>query len=161
MSANDSASQGPYLRIIEELSSLPVAQLRAELTETQANIARARSDLDELNRRLRIWEAEEQVLAQMLRFRQWHEDGVPGTGVTLQALQQGAAVAREQTISANVLSVVRQSPTPVSPAEVRERLAQAGVDADPSSIRGALRRWVAKDMLIKNGTCYERVSGHV
>jgi hypothetical protein len=134
----------PKRRIISELAAMPVDEVRAELEAVQAEKVKL--------------EMEEQLLSQMLRLREWGSNGVPGATETVAALEAGAPGHKKQNVSANVLAIVEQADRPLLPADVRDRLATNGVDAEPNAIRVALRRWVDRKRLEKRGRHYAPAS---
>jgi hypothetical protein len=97
---------------------------------------------------------EEQLLTQTLRLRRAEKDGAPGAGATVAGLWRETPGKKQESLSANVLSIVRQADEPLLPADVQERLGREGIRADPSAVRVALRRWVERDQLVKEGRYY-------
>lgn len=74
-------------------------------------------------------------------------------------LAAAAPEARQQNISANILTIVRQAEgAELSPGEIQEILADYNIHADLSAIRQALRRWAERHMIIKNGHRYHALA---
>lgn len=89
-------------------------------------------------------EIQEQLLAQALRMLQFAEIGPPGTKEGVEQLAASAPEQRQQNISANILTIVRQAEgAELSPGEIQEILADYNIHADLSAIRQALRRWAS------------------
>ena len=88
----------------------------------------------------------------------FHADPVesPKTGLEVhQKLAASAPEARQQNISANILTIVRQAEgAELSPSEIQEILSDYNVHTDLSTIRQALRRWAERYMIIKSGHRY-------
>jgi hypothetical protein len=141
-------------RIIADLASMPVAEIEAELDGVRSERRAVGSKLDSLQAQDAKLEMEEQLLAQMLRLRQWKADGVPGAAQAVAAAEASAPQRKAENLSANVLAVVRQARQPVLPADVRDRLAADGVNADLNAIRVALRRWAERGQLVKHDRFY-------
>jgi len=127
--------------ILAELAAMPQADVEAELEQVREE--KARLDM------------EEALLGQVLRIRQFASTGLPGSQETLDGLAASAPQQLERNLSANVLTIVRQAQGhDLSPANVRELLADRGVHADLGAIRVALRRWAERNQIIKDGHVY-------
>lgn len=99
-------------------------------------------------------------------FGPWITEVVPtACGLSIEGVEALAARApelREQNLSANVLTIVRQAQGEgLSPADIQEVLADFNVHADLSAIRQALRRWADRHQIIKNGHRYHAPAGDV
>jgi hypothetical protein len=127
-------------RIISDIAAMPVDEIKAELDAVQTEKTKL--------------EMEEQLLAQMLRLREWESTGVHGAPETVAVTQAAAPERQRENVSANVLSLVRQAQEPLLPADVRDRLATQGIDADLNAVRVALRRWVDRGELGKRDRYY-------
>lgn len=138
-------------RILADLTELSPQELKQELAAVQRDRQEIVEKLNGLQAESARLLMEEQVLAQMLRLHGWAEDGTPGGRQTLDAVRAAAPAAREKSLSANVLAVVRQAQQPLLPSEIQERLSNVGVEADLSAIRVALRRWRDRGALVKQG----------
>jgi hypothetical protein len=134
---------------------MPTSVIKAEFDQVHEERRALRNRIEELRATDTRLELEEQLLAQMLRLRQWETDGVVGAAETLQAINAAAPVRKRENLSANVLSIVRQAERPLLPSDVRQRLADRGVQADSSAIRVALRRWAERGQLVRRGRAYE------
>jgi hypothetical protein len=100
-------------------------------------------------------EMQEQLLAQALRMLQFAQIGPVGAKEDVERLAASAPEQRQQNISANVLTIIRQADgEEMSPSEIREILADYNIHADLSAIRQALRRWAGRHQIIKNGHRY-------
>lgn len=141
-------------RIISDVASMPAAAIERELSQVQEERRSLRSKLESLRADETRLEMEEQVLAQMLRLRQWEADGVPGAANTVNALTKAAPQARRANLSANVLSTVQQAGVPLTPSDVQRRLDDNGIHADLNAVRVALRRWVERERLVKHDRHY-------
>jgi hypothetical protein len=127
--------------ILAELAAMPQEDVEAELEQVREEKTRL--------------EMEEQLLAQVLRMRQFAQSGIGETQRTLDALAATAPEQRQANISANVLAIVRQAQgSDLSPSDVQELLVDRGVHADLSAIRVALRRWAERNQIIKDGHVY-------
>jgi hypothetical protein len=157
------ASRCPSTKTIEEISALPPAQVKADLDAIQAAkravearraalAAQLQQATDEETRLTR----DEQLLSLVLRMHRDAFNGVPNAADILSAQAAAAPLARERNISANVLAIVRQARgMAVQPSYVLERLADVGIEeADAKVVRTALRRWVARGELLKEGRGY-------
>jgi hypothetical protein len=132
-------------RVLAELVAMDPADIEAELEQVRAEAARL--------------QMQEQLLAQALRMRQFAKTGPPDAARAVRDLAAGAQEAREQNISANVLTIVRQAGgEEITPAEIQEILADFNIHADLSAIRQALRRWAERHMIIKNGHRYHALA---
>jgi hypothetical protein len=128
-------------RVLAELVVMEPADIEAELEQVRAEAVRL--------------QMQEQLLAQALRMLQFAKTGPPEAARVVRDLAAGAEEAREQNISANVLTIVRQAAgEELTPAQIQEILADFSIHADLSAIRQALRRWAARHMIIKNGHRY-------
>ena len=126
-------------RVLAKLVAMEPADIEAELEQVRAEAARL--------------QMQEQLLAQALRMLQFAQTGPPAAAQGVRDIAAGAQEAREQNISANVLTIVRQAAgEELTPAEIQEILADFNIHADLSAIRQALRRWAERHMIIKNGT---------
>ena len=156
------ASRLPSTKTIPEIAALPEEQLRADLELVQrarqgaeAERERLTASLGRVNGDLARLLQQEQLLSLVLRMRRDAANGVPGVADIIEAQAAAAPVARERTIAANVLSIVRQARgMPVRPVYVQERLADIGIEADDKVVRNALRRWAERGELIKDGFEY-------
>lgn len=134
---------------------MPTSAIKAEFDQVRDERGALHHRLEELRATDTRLEIEEQLLAQMLRLRQWEADGVAGAAETMEAINAAAPVRKRENLSANVLSIVRQAERPLLPSDVRQRLADRGVQADSSAIRVALRRWAERGELVRRGRAYE------
>lgn len=160
----------PLTKTIEEICALPQGQLEADFVTVQtARLAaeservRLADDLRDASSRAARLLQQEQLLSLVLRMRSDAAIGVPGVSEVLRANAAAAPLARERNVSANVLSIVRQAEgIAVTPSYVLDRLSELGVEKDGKVIRTALRRWVERGMLEKDGPGYRAVdrSGH-
>jgi hypothetical protein len=133
----------PEHRVLAELVGMEPADIEAELEQVRAERARL--------------EMQEQLLAQALRMLQFAQVGPPGARERVDQL--AAPEARQQNISANILTIVRQAEgAELSPGEIQEILADYNIHADLSAIRQALRRWAERHMIIKNGHRYHALA---
>jgi hypothetical protein len=117
------------------------------------------ADLEEELEQVRLEKArlemQEQLLGQALRMLQFAQTGPSGAREGVEALAAAAPEIRQQNISANVLTIVKQAQgAEMSPGEIQEVLADFNVHADLSAIRQALRRWDDRHQIIKNGHRY-------
>lgn len=104
----------------------------------------------------------EAVLGQVLRIHQFATTGIAGSQAVLDNLAASAPEQIEQNLSANVLAIVKQAQGhELSPADVREVLADRGVHADLSAVRVALRRWAERNRIIKDGHVYRALGRDV
>ena len=134
---------------------MPREQIEHDLREAQTDKLRIEEQIAALNREREQITMEEQLLAQVLRMHQWADEGMPGARETLEANAAAAPRAKRTNISANVLSIVRQSDgRPITPAEIGDLLAQHGIRADQNAIRVALRRWADRGEIVKEGRVY-------
>jgi hypothetical protein len=132
-------------RVLAELVAMDPADIEAELEQVRAEAARL--------------QMQEQLLAQALRMLQFAKTGPSDAARAVRDLAAGAQEAREQNISANVLTTVRQAGgEELTPAEIQEILADFNIHADLSAIRQALRRWAERHMIIKNGHRYHALA---
>jgi hypothetical protein len=121
------------------------ADIEAELEQVRADAARL--------------QMQEQLLAQALRMLPFAKTGPPEAAQAIRDLALGAPEARQQNISANVLTIVRQAHgEELTPAQIQEILADFNIHADLSAIRQALRRWAERHMIIKNGHRYRALA---
>ena len=135
----------PEHRVLAELVGMEPADIEAELEQVRAERARL--------------EMQEQLLAQALRMLQFAKVGPPGAREGIDQLVAAAPEARQQNISANILTIVRQAEgAELSPGEIQEILADYNIHADLSAIRQALRRWAERHMIIKNGHRYHALA---
>jgi hypothetical protein len=126
-------------RIISELAARPVEEIRAELADIKTE--KARIDI------------EEQLLTQVLRLREL-EAGSPEAADTVTATETSTVQRKRGNVSAGALAVVRHAEEPLRPIDVRDRLAADGIEAGMEAIRIALRRWVDRGELAKDGRYY-------
>jgi hypothetical protein len=133
----------PRRRIISELAARPVEEIRAELADIKAE--KARIDI------------EEQLLTQVLRLRELEADSPEAAG-TVTATETSTMQRKHGNVSAGALAVVRHAEEPLRPTDVRDRLAADGVEAGMEAIRIALRRWVDRGELTKEGRYYADAS---
>jgi hypothetical protein len=132
-------------RVLAELVAMEPADIEAELEQVRAEVARL--------------QMQEQLLAQSLRMLQFAKTGSPNDARAVRDLAAGAPEARQQNISANVITIVRQAAgEELAPAEIQEILADFNIHADLSAIRQALRRWAERHMIIKNGHRYHALA---
>ena len=90
---------------------------------------------------------------------QFAQVGPPCARERVDQLAAAAPEARQQNISANILTIVRQAEgAELSPGEIQEILADYNIHADLSAIRQALRRWAERHMIIKNGHRYHALA---
>jgi hypothetical protein len=138
-------TMAPENRVLAELVGMDPADIEEELTQVRADKTRL--------------EMQEQLLAQALRMLQFAEIGPPGARESVQHLAASAPEQRQQNISANILTIVRQAGgAELSPGEIQEILADYNIHADLSAIRQALRRWAERHMILKNGHRYRALS---
>ncbi len=131
--------------ILAELAAMPQEDVEAELEQVREE--KARLDM------------EEALLGQVLRMRQFAQTGIAGSQDIIKELAAAAPQQVEQNLSANVLTLVKQAQGhPLSPADVRELLADRGVYADLSAVRLALRRWAERNQIMKDGHVYKGFS---
>jgi hypothetical protein len=117
------------------------ADIEAEIEDIRAEKARL--------------EMQEQLLGQALRMLQFAQVGPAGTREAVARLAASAPEQRQQNISANILTIVKQAGgTELSPTQIQEILAAYNIHADLSAIRQALRRWAERHMILKNGHRY-------
>jgi hypothetical protein len=136
----------PKQRVLAELVAMDPADIEAELEQVRTEKARL--------------EIQEQLLAQALRMLQFAEVGPSAAKENVEGLAAGAQEQRQQNISANILTIVRQAEgSELSPREIQEILADHNLHADLSAIRQALRRWEARHMILKNGHRYRAFAG--
>ncbi|HEX5146558.1 MAG TPA: hypothetical protein VFV85_06015 [Conexibacter sp.] len=143
---------------IEEICALPRKRLAADLRAVQARLEVVAAKRRRFARKLQAATDEETRLAlqaQMISLAlQLH-----GNGAAAVAHAAAAPAGPDRSISGGALSIVRQGEgLPVTPRRVRERLAELGLAADERVIRTALRRWVARGMLVKDGRAYRAVA---
>ena len=132
-------------RVLAELVAMDPPDIEAELEQVRAEVARL--------------QMQEQLLAQALRMLQFAKTGPPEAVRAVRDLAAGAPEARQQNISANVLTIVKQAAgEDLTPAEIQEILADFNIHADLSAIRQALRRWAGRHMIIKNGHRYHALA---
>jgi predicted RecB family nuclease len=132
-------------RVLAELVAMEPSDIEAELEQVRGEAARL--------------QMQEQLLAQALRMHQFAKTGPPDAERAVRDLAARAPAAREQNISANVLTIVRQAAgEDLTPAEVQEILADFSIHADLSVIRQALRRWAERHMIIKSGHRYRALA---
>jgi hypothetical protein len=132
-------------RVLAELVAMEPADIEAELEQVRAEAARL--------------QMQEQLLAQALRMLQFAKTGPHDAARAIRDLAAGAQEAREQNISANVLTIVRQAAgEELTPGGIQEILADFNIYADLSAIRQALRRWAERHMIIKNGHRYRALA---
>jgi hypothetical protein len=104
-------------------------------------------------------EMQEQLLAQALRMLQFAEVGPSAARASVQGLAASAPEQRQQNVSANVLTIVKQADgSELSPREIQEILADYNIHTDLSAIRQALRRWAERHMILKNGHRYRALA---
>ncbi len=117
------------------------------------------AELDQVRADKARLEMQEQLLAQALRMLQFAQIGPAGAREAVEQLAASAPEARQQNISANVLTIVRQAEgAELSPGEIQEILSDYNIHADLSAIRQALRRWAERHMIIKNGHRYHALA---
>ena len=140
--------------ILKELTAVPREDVEADLTAAQAEesieaqIATLSADLERIK-------AEEGLLSQLLIFHATAELKFPGTTTVRLTAGPVPAAPKRGDISANALNIVQQAGgRPVSPAEVRKRLLELGIQADSNAIRVALRRWSQRGDIVKEGFVY-------
>jgi hypothetical protein len=139
---------GRKRHILAELAAMPREDVEAELEQVREEKTRL--------------EMEEAVLGQVLRIHQFATSGVPSSQATLDDLAASAPQQIEQNLSANVLAIVKQARGhELSPADVREVLADRGVHADLSAVRVALRRWAERNQILKEGHVYRALARDV
>lgn len=132
-------------RVLAELVAMEPADIEAELEQVRAEKGRL--------------QMQEQLLAQALRMLQFAQVGPPEAAEAVAALAVNAPEARQQNISANILTIVKQADgAELSPTEIQEVLADFQIHADLSAIRQALRRWAERHMIIKNGHRYRALA---
>jgi len=132
-------------RVLAELVAMEPPDIEAELEQVRAEVARL--------------QMQEQLLAQALRMLQFAQTGPPEAASRVRDLAAGAFEARQQNISANVLTIIRQAAgEELTPAEIQEILADFNIHADLSAIRQALRRWAERHMIIKSGHRYHALA---
>ncbi|HEV3319843.1 MAG TPA: hypothetical protein VG053_09000 [Solirubrobacteraceae bacterium] len=135
----------PEHRVLAELVAMEPADIEAELEQVRAEKARL--------------EIQEQLLAQALRMLQFAEIGPTGAREGVEQLAASAPNQRQQNISANILTIVKQAEgAELSPGEIQEILADYNIHADLSAIRQALRRWADRHVILKNGHRYRALS---
>ncbi|HEV7527331.1 MAG TPA: hypothetical protein VGO29_00365 [Solirubrobacteraceae bacterium] len=135
----------PAHRVLAELVGMQPADIEAELEDVRAEKSRL--------------EIQEQLLAQALRMLQFAEIGPPGAREGVEQLAASAPEQRQQSISANILTIVRQADgAELSPAEIQEILADYNIHADLNAVRQALRRWAERHMILKNGHRYRAMA---
>ncbi len=126
---------------------MPPADIEAELEQVRTEKARL--------------EMQEQLLAQALRMLQFAEIGPAAAREDVRRLAASAPEHREQNISANILTIVKQAGgAELSPGEIQEILADYNIHADLSAIRQALRRWADRHQILKNGHRYRAFAGN-
>jgi hypothetical protein len=134
-------SMAPPHRVLAELVAMDQADIEAELEQVRAEKGRL--------------EMQEQLLAQALRMLQFAQIGPPGAREGVERLAAAAPEQRQQNISANVLTIVKQADgEEMSPGDIQEVLADYNIHADMSAIRQALRRWADRHQIIKSGHRY-------
>jgi hypothetical protein len=132
-------------RVLAELVAMEPADIEAELEQVRTEVARL--------------QMQEQLLAQALRMLQFAKTGPPEAAEAVRDLAAGAQEARQQNISANVLTIVRQAGgEELTPAGIQEVLSDFNIHADLSAIRQALRRWADRNMITKNGHRYRALA---
>jgi hypothetical protein len=135
----------PEHRVLAELVGMEPADIEAELEQVRAEKARL--------------EMQEQLLAQALRMLQFADVGPLGAREGVEHLAASAQEQRQQNISANILTIIKQAEgAEMSPAEIQEVLADYNIHADLSAIRQALRRWAERHQIIKNGHRYRALA---
>jgi hypothetical protein len=86
----------------------------------------------------------------VLRLHQQADAGSPRPIAMLETTADASPARHEQSISANVLSIMRQTQgLAVRPAYVQRRLAEVGIEANDKVVRNALRRWAERGVLRK------------
>jgi hypothetical protein len=147
----------PPLKTIEEICALSQEQVEGDLRTIRAAKEPIASRREQLAAELqRVTDEEirlavqEEILALVLRLHRQPDVGEPDVAATLNATADTAPSHREQSISANVLSIMRQTQgLAVRPAYVQRRLAEVGIEADDKVVRNALRRWAERGVLHK------------
>jgi len=135
----------PEHRVLAELVGMEPADIEAELEQVRADKARL--------------EMQEQLLAQALRMLQFAQVGPASAREAVEQLAGSAPEARQQNISANILTIIRQAEgSELSPSEIQEILSDYNIHADLSTIRQALRRWAERHMIRKNGHRYHALA---
>lgn len=128
-------------RVLAELVGMAPADVEAELEQVRGEKAKL--------------EMQEQLLAQALRILQFAKIGPAAAREDIERLAASAPEHREQNISANILTIVRQAGgTELAPGEIQQILADHNIHADLSAIRQALRRWADRHQIRKNGHRY-------
>jgi len=147
----------PDIPVVEEICALPRKEIKADLRMVQERLRIATEKRERFERKLRAATDEEtrlalqsQMLSLALRLR---------TGATASPRIAPAPRPRSQTLAASTLAIVRQGDgAPVTPQQVRDRLAQLGADRSERVIRQALRRWVDQGELVRDGHAYRAVT---
>jgi hypothetical protein len=128
-------------RVLAELVAMAPADIEEELEQIRVEKARL--------------EMQEALLAQALRMLQFAAVGPDEAREGVERLAATASERRQQNISANILTIIRQADgEELSPSEVQEILADYNIHADLSAIRQALRRWADRHQIIKDGHRY-------
>lgn len=157
----------PSIEPVEVIAAMPREQIEANLDAVQERLAILAEKRERFARKLQATTDEEtrltlqsQMLALALRLHRQAETGiVPGAEETLQATVAAAPRAAEQTLAANVITIVRQAEgAPVTPQQVHVRLAQLGIDRSERVIRQALRRWRDQGALVRDGHAYRALA---
>ncbi len=152
----------PTLRTVEEMCALSREQIETDLRTVLERLVIVSEKRERFARKLQVTTDEEtrltlqaQMISLALRLHQNAAAGNPSAAETLQANIAAAPRRREQTLSANVLSIVQQGQgAPVTPRQVSNRLTELGMERDERVIRTALRRWAERGMIVKDGLVY-------
>ncbi len=153
----------PSIEPVEVIAAMPRAQIEADLHSVQERLGVVTEKRERFARKLQTTTDEEtrltlqsQMLSLALRLHQHAEAGiVPGAAQTLQVTIAAAPRVAEQTLAANAIAIVRQAEgAPVTPQQIHARLAQLGIHRSERVIRQALRRWVDRGLLVRDGHAY-------
>ncbi len=145
----------PSLKAVEEICAQPRKDVKADLRAVQARLSVVTTKRERFARKLQATTEEETRLtlqAQMLSLAlRLHQGGGKAPPATVAAAPRVA----EQTLAANVVTIVRQAQgAPVTPQQVHARLAQLRIDRSERVVRQALRRWVDRGVLVRDGHAY-------
>jgi hypothetical protein len=153
----------PSVEPVELIAAMPPVQIKANLDAVLEHLGVLAKKRERFARKLQTTTDEEtrltlqaQMLSLALRLHQNAAAGtVPGAAETLRATIAAAPRAAEQTLAANVVTIVRQARgAPVTPQQIHARLTQLGIDRSERVIRQALRRWRDEGVLVRDGHAY-------
>jgi DNA-binding transcriptional regulator PaaX len=153
----------PSVEPVEVIAAMPPERIRANLDAVLERLGTLAEKRERYARKLQTTTEEEtrltlqsQMLSTALTLHRQARTGiVPGAAERLRATIAAAPRVAEQTLAANVVTIVRQAQgAPVTPQQVHARLEQLGIDRSERVIRQALRRWRDEGVLVRDGHAY-------